>query len=91
MYSKTNPNQAAESYAISNASGKELGVTKLSDVIFISNSVEYETWLAKATEANLREANHVGHLISHSADDVIEGHLFIRTTRAQELGRERIA
>lgn len=90
-YSKTQPNDQAEAYAIANASGRELAVTKLSDVIYISNSVNYDEWLATATEANLREANHVGHLISQAESDVIEGHLFISTSKAQELGRERIA
>lgn len=89
-FSKLDRNDMAEQYAISNAAGRELGVTSLHDVIYISNSVDYEAWLAKATEANLREVNHVGHLISHSALDVIEGHLFINTSKAESLAGNRI-
>jgi hypothetical protein len=90
-YSKTNPNDAAEAYAISNAVGRELQVQNISDVIYISNSVTYKEWLSAATEANLREVNHVGHLISQASDDVVEGHLFITTTKAEALALERIA
>jgi len=90
-YSKSKPNEAAESYAIAGAAGHEMQVNSLSDVIYISNSVNYNEWLSSATESDLRAANHVGHLISQSADDVIEGHLFISTAKAIELGNERIA
>lgn len=90
LFSKSRPSRGAHDAAISESSGREKDVHSLADVIYISNSVDYDEWLAEATEADLRSANHVGHLISHSTLDVLEGHLVITTRKAEELGRERI-
>ncbi len=89
-YSKSNRNDGAEWVAKEISAGRELGVTKLSDVIYISNSVDYADWLAQATESDLRAQNHVGHVISHSTKDVLQGHLVITTDKALALSRERI-
>jgi hypothetical protein len=89
-YSKINPNDQAHDYAIAGAAGNDMKVKSLRDVIYVSNSVSYASWLAKATEADLRAVNHVGHLISHTIADVVEGHLFITTRVAKELATERI-
>lgn len=89
-FSKENPNELAEVHAKTLNSGKELGVKNLANIIYISNSVDYSEWLRNATLADLRKQNHIGHTISQTVDDVIEGHLFITTAKAQELALERI-
>lgn len=89
-FSKLNRNDVAEEFAHAEARGKELLVLSLGDKIFISNSVDYAGWLATATEASLREVNHVGHLISNTVGDVTEAYLTINKATAQRLAAERI-
>ena len=89
-FSKERRNDSARLAAIESAAGREKDIHSLSDTIYISNSIDYADWLSTATESDLREVNHVGHLISHSVMGVIEGHLFINTAKAEALGRERI-
>ena len=89
-FSKENRNSLAKLAAVESAAGREKDVNSLSDVIYISNSVDYADWLSTATEQDLREVNHIGHLISHSVMDVAEGHLFLNTAKTLSLGQERI-
>lgn len=89
-FSKINRNDMAEVHARTLNQGNERYVKSLDNVIYISNSVDYADWLGNATEADLRRQNHIGHTISQSIDDVVEGHLYITTAKAQELSLERI-
>ncbi|MDI1362514.1 hypothetical protein [Methylotenera sp.] len=87
-YSKQDPHEEAEQYALDANAGRQAQVKSLNNVIYVSNSVDYADWLATSTEAKLRTPNHVGHLISQTVADVVEVHLFISTAKAEQLGRE---
>lgn len=89
-FSKEEPNEDAHSWAVGHTDGRASKVSKLSDVVNITNSVLYDEWLAKATLAQLRSANHVGQLIGHTTADVAEANMVITTAKALKLSKEKM-